>query len=264
MKRNRYETLQDLRSACENGAHSLSYSGLKSLSNGNITAFVNHYLQKDEPKPTAAVEFGKIFHLYLLQPDEFAAKYEAAPKDYKTKTSQKWADLETKLGKTLILEDDIATMELMKNALLNSKNEIIKSVFETTTAKEFWFENILVGEQAKIKMYGAIDALAPNAIIDIKTTSDINNCLSDIAKYSYHLQAYVYQQVVSQLPNKKGRLLPFYLVFITQLGQYKVVQISPEKIEQASHYFTKLVSYYNQFILFDDAARVIMDEIIIY
>jgi hypothetical protein len=78
-----------------------------------------------EKDPTPAMELGRAFHKFALEPDDFNSEYAVAPKfDRRTKAGKESYEIfQTKNdGKTLISEDDFLTISKMTIAL--SKHSI--------------------------------------------------------------------------------------------------------------------------------------------
>lgn len=254
---NRYPSRSDLWAAVNERQITLSYSGLKSLSNGNFTAFIDYYTT-NKSKKTPALLFGEMFHALILEPDKFNNTYKIAPDDFKTQGTNKWLDLEKETKKTLILPNSMQQLRVMEAALKKSKNPVIQSLFSNTTAKELPFEVLLNGWKFK----GFFDAVGSCGVVDIKTVSDIDKLHRNIYDFDYHLQAYIYLQAAKILrPN-----LPtptYYLVFITIAGAYRVVQLSDKLIGEGKDLFNSLLAHLNSWDLDNDYADEFMDKTII-
>ena len=168
---------------------------------------------------TKAMEFGSLFHTYVLEPETFHKKYERKPDlDLRTKQGKElFAEFEKiNQGKKFISGDDLATIKAMRESILchreasrlvkaNGKNEL--SIFSE-----------IFGVKVKARFDKLID---DKIIVDLKTTEDasIIEFGKSVWNYRYHVQAAFYQDVAESVGLKIEK---FYFVAIEKKAPYCV------------------------------------------
>lgn len=158
-----------------------------------------HYRHKKETQEdTPALNFGKAFHMAILEPDRFQSDVAVMPK-FSGKGSvaerERWA-LEHQ-GKLILSESELDDVKQMRARVLFHKAAsrlLTKGVAE----ESFFWEDAETGLKCKARSdYLRTDRI----VIDVKTTQDAS--LSEFQKtilyYKYHLSAAHYLDGISQV-----------------------------------------------------------------
>jgi len=232
----------------------VSYSGLKIIAQKTMRHY-QHEIIEGNKKITSAMEFGRAAHLLFLEPEKFNDMYKVAP--YCNLTSIKgvtsyleWlanavdkpynpdckiqelrgqiADLKQCANFEIIAEDDLQIIQTMQSELQSSAtyNVLIKS----GKVEQSFFGNI-----ASVDVKGRADFISDfngGVIIDIKTCqlADERAFLRDAYKYYYHMQAWIYQELVRQ---ETGVTMPFIFIAIEKEAPHCVnfIQLPDDMIE---------------------------------
>lgn len=223
----------------------LSASGAKVL----LKSPARYRWERDHPpKPTAAMEFGTMLHCLALEPEKFGALYALAPavdrrtKDGKAAAEQWAADNQ---GKTAVSGDDWDRVHRMADAI------------------EMWgASDLMVGGEAEkpvlwerdgVQLKAKLDYLAPDRIIDLKTTSadDEDSLVRAAWQYGYHISAAAYQEAAEVATGKR---LPKTFVFVSNAPPHDVVilEASEEFLARGRALWNKAVNLYSCCLHFDD------------
>lgn len=169
----------------------LSFSALKAFAQSP-----NHYLLYKSDKPdSAAMAFGRAFHVYTLQPELFSQLVAVAPDvDKRTKLGkEEYAQFEaTAEGKEVITIGQYMTMQRMATAIYG--HPIARQLMENTQ-REIREEKPIYG----VQFAGIADVLERGRIyaVDLKTAK--NSSPEDFQKTAYnsdyHLQAAIYRHL---------------------------------------------------------------------
>lgn len=202
------------------------------ISNSRLTAFrrsplhLIHYLTKPQ-ESTPAMEFGKAFHMALLQPALFATTYIVAPNvDRRSKAGKDaWAEFQAGLepGAMTISMDELRRIQDMVDAIMN--NSSAADLLSNLTHREHdvrWTDDVY-----GVPMRGIMDGIGPDYIIDVKTCVDASpdKFQRDAINMAYHRQAAIYMD--AHKPAKT-----FYLIAIEKDEPYgvSVHELSPDLI----------------------------------
>ena len=184
--------------------------GKKYLSNSDIGTLLNNPMMfgKSRPKTKEMLE-GSYFHTAILEPHKLDSFFIV---DATTRTTNKYKDAIEQTGEDLLL--------------LKSEKENLDSLVSVIKSNFYFYENIYkdgnVFEEPAIKELfgvtwkGKCDIISEDFLIDIKTTSKIDDFRWSARKYNYDSQAYIYQQLF-------GKPLIFYVIDKTSkmLGVYE-------------------------------------------
>lgn len=167
------------------GKQALSSSSIKMvLKSPKTYKYVTQYGQEE----TQPLRDGKLFHTMILEPhkvDDFIFC------DTTTKTTNKWKDavlLGKETNRLVFTNKERKDAERLTDAIL--RNNEVTSYFKGAD-----FE---IPEVAMIKglpFRAKADILRGEQIIDLKTTSGINEFRYSADKYGYDLQAYLYKEM---------------------------------------------------------------------
>jgi len=177
------------------------YSGVgKSyLSNSDIGTLLTNPQDFGKPREdNKAFMDGRYFHQLILEPEK--AK-EMLSVDVSTRTTKEYkAFCETNNLPFCMLkkeQDDIQNLVSIINGNIAFYDEIYKAgnLYETPA----------VAEIQGMMWKGKADIVTDNAVIDLKTTSDIHKFKYSAKSYNYDSQCYIYQQLF-------GKPLVFYVI----------------------------------------------------
>ena len=134
---------------------------------------------------TPAMNFGKAFHMSILEPEKFIT--DIAIYDGKTKRGKVWDEFsENNTDKTIITNIELEWIKCMEGRLTDAVPHLLEGIKEVPS----------VWENMGVKCKGKVDIHNPvlNTIIDVKTTSDksLSSFRSSCYKYGYHRQAAFY------------------------------------------------------------------------
>lgn len=167
----------------------LSFSALKAFAKSP-----NHFIQYKTEKPdSAAMAFGRAFHILILEPDTFNERVVVSPEcDRRTKEGKAtYAEfLEMAANKEVISPAEWYTMQKMRTAILAHP---VARDFVANNQKEVSASALIHGVEFK----GIADILGTNFAVDLKTaqTADPDEFIRTAHNAEYHLQAAIYRHL---------------------------------------------------------------------
>ena len=200
--------------------------GKQYLSNSDIKTLLTNPLALKEPSKTNAhFLVGGYFHTAILEPDKLK-KYKII--DTSTRNTKVYKEMSG--GEMCLLQHEVDLIDNLISTMLNNKvcRDLISeesSEYEVPQITE------LFGQMWK----GKADVVnhSEKLIIDLKTTSDLDNFKWNAKKYNYDSQAYIYE-----------KLFGYEFIFIAidkktgQIGMFdcsdKFYKSGEEKVEKAS------------------------------
>jgi hypothetical protein len=162
------------------GVNALSSSACKMLMDSPKSYY---YTQKYGQKDSNAFNVGRIVHMMALEPHKVEETYEVIPiKSRATKTFQEAISHLTKITIT-----EFSEAERLANALLRNGQV-------STLMRGCEFEVPMIGMHEGLPFRSKADMYNPlsNAILDLKTTTNLKAFKISAHKYSYDLQCYLY------------------------------------------------------------------------
>jgi exodeoxyribonuclease VIII len=167
-----------------------------------------HYLSRPKDS-TPAMEFGKAFHMALLQPKLFSDTYIIAPDvNRRTKAGKDmWEEFIANLkddAKTVTIEEYNRIQMMIESVMNNSSAaDLIANLVESEKMIE-WTD-----EETNVPMRGILDGIGRDYIIDIKTCHDAEptKFQRDAINMAYHRQAAIYV-------DSQPRPMSYYLIAI--------------------------------------------------
>ena len=173
--------------------------GSKYISNSDIgTLLKNPRMFKVREEPTVPMLQGSYLHTAMLEPEKLV-NFEV---------------VEASTRNTNIYKDAVSNSSSSILLLKNEQDEL-DSLVSTMKGNFFFYDNIYrednVFEQPAVMdifgmpFKGKADIVSEDILIDIKTTSDIDDFRWSAKKYNYDSQAYIYSQLF-------GKPLVFYVV----------------------------------------------------
>jgi hypothetical protein len=227
------------------GLPRLSASGAKTL----LKSPARYRWDREHPaKPTAAMEFGTMFHALVLEPHVFAERYALAPQvDRRTKegkaAAEQWqAD---NVGKTPVTGDDWDRVHAMARAVERS------GAGDLMTGGVM--EQPILWERDGAQLKAKIDCLTERVIIDLKSTSveDEESLQRAAWQHGYHISAAAYIEAAKVATgNDLGKV--FVFVHSTAPHDVIVLEASDEFIARGKALWDRAVRTYAACVEFDD------------
>jgi len=204
------------------------------ISNSRLSAFKRSpahliaYLTSDRIQ-TPAMAFGSAFHMALLEPDNFKQTYVTAPEiDRRSKEGKIQYDkfVYEADGKEILSAQDANRIDKMINSVLTNTVASERLSACTQFEAEFSWNNADTG----LPMRGIIDAIGPNFLIDVKSTTNADPRLfqQDIFRNNYHRQAAIYLDALDHPSH-----IDFYFIAVEKDEPYgvSVHRMDPHAIE---------------------------------
>jgi exodeoxyribonuclease VIII len=160
----------------------LNWSSLKLMAESPLM----YKWRLENPRPdTAALTLGRAIHMAILEPEKFAENYAARPHglDLRTKSGREWKETTEEYGFEILTEDQGDVIERCVASV--NAHEPARALLEGTRKEETitWTDPEL-GVECK----GRLDAIAPDRLVDLKTTRDMGRFERDAADLLYHGQ----------------------------------------------------------------------------
>ena len=162
--------------------------GKQFLSNSDIRALLNNPLALgQQSKPSAAFLVGGYFHTAILEPDKLK-KF----KIVKSNTRNNKVYKEISEGELCLLQHEVDQIELMVDTVL--ANNVCKDLIQSKNV-EYEVPGISEIEGELWKGKADIVNHDERLVVDLKTTSDIENFRYSASRYNYDSQAFIYKKL---------------------------------------------------------------------
>lgn len=163
------------------GKNAFSSSSLKLLLDSPKTyKFVTQYGNSE----SQVLRDGKLFHTLILEPNKLEEIYFV---DVKSKNTKAYKEA-VKEHKIVFTQKELRDAERLADAIY--KNEDAKSLLNKSE-----FEIPAAGTLYGYPFRAKADILKPGGIVDLKTTTDVQNFNLSAKKYRYALQVFIYCQL---------------------------------------------------------------------
>jgi hypothetical protein len=180
--------------------------GRQYLSNSDIKVLLDNPTMFGVPTPdNPAFALGRLFHQLILEPEK-AAKVEGV--NSSTRTTKVYKDACAEKGvEFMLLTKEMEDAHRWSQKMLGNYD-----FFEAIRDDANVYEEPIVGTIMGRKFKAKADILCPDRIIDLKTTSNIDEFKWSARKYGYDSQCYIYQSlfgvplVFFAIDKKTGRL----------------------------------------------------------
>ena len=180
--------------------------GRQYLSNSDIKVLLDNPAMFGVPTPdNPAFALGRLFHQLILEPEK-AAKVEGV--NASTRTTKVYKDACAEKGvEFMLLTKEMEDAHRWSQKMLGNYD-----FFEAIRDDANVYEEPIVGTIMGRKFKAKADILCPDRIIDLKTTSNIDEFKWSARKYGYDSQCYIYQSlfgvplVFFAIDKKTGRL----------------------------------------------------------
>jgi exodeoxyribonuclease VIII len=183
--------IHDLPSDAYHAMPDLSNSGMSKLK--KTPANFKHYLDQGS-ESSDAMEFGSMFHMFILEPDKFARTYECTGINDRRTTAYKAAA--KKIEEAGKIPIDAKTADVATGLLSGMKNAMMQSYPGFIPLRDGRPEVSVLYEDDGVQCKCRIDYLGDDAIIDLKTTTDAsaNGFQDSVFKFGYNRQQAHYQR----------------------------------------------------------------------
>lgn len=203
-------------------------------------------------EPSDAMALGQAFHVLVLEPAKFVARYVVPPKvDRRFKEGKAtWAAFEaSNPGKLLLAADEMEACERMRDSVMS--HPMASEFLGHAVAREitFLWDELVDGEPVLCK--GREDLIAPNGgwawIINLKTTKNAAErpFQSDVYKFGYHRASAWYRRGLATLKPAERRVAyiavetePPYCVAVHELDTRALEQGEREMLGFLTQYVT--------------------------
>ncbi len=211
--------------------------GKQFLSNSDISALLNNPLDFKKPSPpNPAFVVGGYFHTCILEPDKLE-KYKIVKSS--TRNTKAYRDV---AGEDIcLLQHEVDKIELMRDKVL--ENDLFKDMI-LEGAVEYEKPGLVELEGMQWKGKADIVNHSQQIIVDLKTTSNIQNFASSAYKFNYDSQAYIYSQMFG-----------FELVFVVidkKTNQLGLFDCSEKFLQSGQNKVALAVQAYNEFFVNGD------------
>jgi hypothetical protein len=177
---------------------------------------------------------GRYFHQLILEPDK-ASDVEFV--DVSTRNTKAYKEKLDECGKEiLLLKSEVDDIQALVKVMTSNY-----SFFEKIYQEGNKFEEPAIGMIKDMMWKGKADIVATDCLIDLKTTSNIQDFKWSARKYNYDSQCYIYQQLF-------GKPLVFYVIdkITHQMGVFEptadFLSRGEEKVERAIEVYNKFFS----------------------
>ena len=220
-----------------NEFYPLSFSSLKSFatSPAHFIAYKNR--QQHE---TPAMRFGTAVHCAVLEPEKFEQEYKTLEVRRGTKAYKEL--IETYPDATFLSVSEYNEIQKIKEAI--QAHPVASNILKDCIA----FEKELTGSISGTPFRGFADGYSANYVVDLKTCQkgapkDFTN---DSYRQKYHMQGYIYTQLLSQLLNKEVK--EHWIIAVEKTAPYVVTcyRLTPDILERGKEELTKLLKQFNQ------------------
>lgn len=222
--------------------------GKQYLSNSDIINLLKDPSSFRKPKEqTKAMLEGRYFHTKILEPnklDEFKVL------DVSSRTTKAFKELDDDIKPNVLLSKEMQHLEFLTDKMTSNMTLFDLIYAEgneyevpglATIMNEQWKgkADIINHNSFELDMGGEVRYFEDGAIIDIKTSSDIDKFLYSAKSYNYDSQAYIYQRMF----NKPL----FFIVIDKRNGRLKIADCSPAFIESGKEKVEKAIEVYHKF-----------------
>lgn len=167
-------------------ADSVYYGDKEYLSNSDISTLLsNPALFKKDKEKTVAMVAGSYFHHLMIEPEkaENIVTVNASTRNTNAYKEAAGSDI-------LLLDKEAEAIRMMADTL-KGNFEMYDMIYDSSNAYEQAASGVIMGNKWK----GKADIVSPSLVIDLKTTSDIDDFRWSARKYNYDSQAWVYNQL---------------------------------------------------------------------
>lgn len=181
--------MSDVIEKLRNDADYYGEFGRQYLSNSDIKVLLDNPAMFGVPTPdNPAFALGRLFHQLILEPEK-AAQTEGV--NASTRTTKVYKDACAEKGvEFMLLTKEMEDVHRWSQKMLGNY-DFFEAIRDDANVYEEPIVGTIMGRQFKAKA----DILCPDRIIDLKTTSNIDDFKWSARKYGYDSQCYIYQSL---------------------------------------------------------------------
>jgi len=208
--------------------HSVSKSGLWTLHTKSPAHF--KYGRRTE---TAAMSLGTAIHAALLEPDAFDSEYVAKDWDARTKAGKARAEEVAALGLKALDPQTFDDVRHIRDAIY--ADPMMHAVFTHAEARAeesaFWIDEE-TGVHCRVRPDLSINS--QGLLVDPKTTRDArdHSFSSDIAKYGYHAQEWLYRRGWEAATGTQVGAFIFLVIETEAPFAWRIVELDSASVEE--------------------------------
>lgn len=206
---------------------------------------------------TSAMEFGTLFHSYILEPDKFKSlavsenefiklhpeAVENGSPNRRLKVYQEWKNLIPE-NMILLTQEQMSNLQGMKEMVYSHPlaNKFL-SMEGKTEIPIFWD---YMGIKCKAKIDRLVETEKENIVIDLKKTQDCTRINKTIIDYEYYRQLAYYSLGMEILTGKPTRAI---FIFCEEQAPHGVVvaELSPEYVAVGRDRINTIINQYKSF-----------------
>jgi hypothetical protein len=207
--------------------------GRQFMSNSDIKVLLDNPSMFGVPTPDNPVfAKGRLFHQLILEPEK-AAKVEGVNTTRRDTNKYKEACAERGV-KFMLLCKEMADIQALVEKMLGNLD-----FFDTIRDEGNVYEQPAVGNIMGKQFKGKADILGTDCIIDLKTTSNIDDFKWTARKYGYDSQAYIYQSLF-------GKPMVFYAID-KKTGRMGIYETSDDFIRRGRDKVERALEVHDRF-----------------
>ena len=207
--------------------------GRQFMSNSDIKVLLDDPSMFGVPTPdNPAFAKGRLFHQLILEPEK-AAKVEGVNTTRRDTNKYKEACAERGV-KFMLLCKEMADIQALVEKMLGNLD-----FFDTIRDEGNVYEQPAVGNIMGKQFKGKADILGTDCIIDLKTTSNIDDFKWTARKYGYDSQAYIYQSLF-------GKPMVFYAID-KKTGRMGIYETSDDFIRRGRDKVERALEVHDRF-----------------
>ncbi len=197
-------------------------------------------------KTTAEMQLGSALHTAVLQPDLFDEQYMELPKlDRRTKEGKELYKQYSDSGKTLLDSATVATVQRMKESLL--QHPIISTVLASGSPELSCFGCLPEFQHTLVKCRPDWYSEELGVLLDLKTACDASPkaFAKSCAEYLYHLQNALYTDLFSHVSGRHIQAFLFAVVEKEPPYAVALYQLDADAVEKGRDLYRKSLVAYN-------------------
>ena len=186
-----------------------------------------------------AIDFGKDFHSYFLEPDVFAKTYKVLPEFNRRIVAEKEAELATiaaweSNGITAVKAEDMQKLEAMRNSALAHPTVAAIMALNGIAERSYFWTDELTGVECKCRPdWLVLDITDKNRLpfmaddettlaMDVKTIARIDRIQAQVEELGYFIQDAFYTDGIAQVTGTKVCFVFAFVSTSLSLGRYPV------------------------------------------
>lgn len=221
-----------------------------------------HFIEREPFIETPEILFGRAYHTFILQPDQFEKEYfilddteiieelkaEGAKSPRATNAFKHWMGIQQDKaeGKTILSADDEKRLVAMRERLLN--HDYVRMLLSSGTAEQgIMGELETTAGKIGVKFIPDMRNDIKHICIELKTTVRASKLdfPKEAANYDYHIQAAFYADMLELFYGDKRRV-DFYFIAQEKKPPYafNIFEASPQFIGQGRYEYEMLLQLY--------------------